>query len=571
MPLVCQTRLTDGRATPAAALDRGEGWLAHATTRRRVDLWATWSRLADLQALAPALPDDFAGFWMDVTGRASAGQLERYESWARRCRGGSLRLQCLDLDRQSEAVIAFDGPPVRAVDDPALDPRFAHQAAGPGLVSYIERGVHGAGAARMRLSAARVHGAYERLGEVLPGVPELVLDGVDMEWADVPAFKPSAPWASSPSGVSGAVRALRLSVSSGAPDALHVELGDEPEARLAAWRAWVGLLHSLDVVVVRCTGTLAELEALLEELEPEGHPDRPGELYGISTLDQPALEPELLADVCERTAGAGDWGLRWSNLCWRLEPEEEDAGSFYYVRTERRRTYDNLVVALDLDDPQADRFRAARRQLARLVEEDLGNAAAWSFEGAPTTTPRGRRYQTLTRALREAAEAVCEDPAPLPKRPGRTLGPLRALWGLLRSDMTLDVVGAAERALAEVAPGFRYDRRAHATDVYFVELVRETPHGFQYLQLQRSHAPPGHAVRVAVSRFRARLDELDPGSGRAAHGLVLPLEELAPGRGSWAYSGQGECDAAMVDMARVVAARVLPFFERAEALLSRFA
>ena len=71
---------------------------------------------------------------------------------------------------------------------------------------------------------------------------------------------------------------------------------------------------------------------------------------------------------------------------------------------------------------------------------------------------------------------------------------------------------------------------------------------------------------------RARLDELDPGIGRVTHGLALPLEALVPERDTveWSYSSQRECERAMGDMARLVAARALPFFERTEAALARF-
>ena len=114
---------------------------------------------------------------------------------------------------------------------------------------------------------------------------------------------------------------------------------------------------------------------------------------------------------------------------------------------------------------------------------------------------------------------------------------------------------------------------AHATEMYYIDFVRATPNGFQYVQIERTHREPGHRARVGVSRFRARLADLDPGVGRASHGLVLPLEALVPERADvcWTYRTQRGCDLAMNDLATLVAARAVPFFERADAHLARLA
>ena len=61
-------------------------------------------------------------------------------------------------------------------------------------------------------------------------------------------------------------------------------------------------------------------------------------------------------------------------------------------------------------------------------------------------------------------------------------------------------------------PGFRYDRRAHVTDKYFLEFVRRTSHGFNMIEIQRYVRPHGFSVRLAVSRFRIPFADLMPGA-----------------------------------------------------------
>ena len=578
MPLVCQTRVDSSRRGPQQALQRGEAWLAEAALARQAAIWIAWRNLGALRRVADHLPEGFDGFWMDVTASADAPFIDRYCEWARTLRGGSIRVQCLEPDHQNEVTLELGGEPARTVDDDALDPRRPYLRARRGLVTYQERSAHGGDEdSRLELAAGRVQAAYERLATVVSGCPPLEAE-IDKRWSRVAAFQPRNPWAALPDPVEATPSALRLQTVDGVPDALHVEFGDARDAQVAAFRAWLGLAHQLDVVVLRCTGTLEQLEDTLDVLDlDDDNPERPHNVFGVTTVGRDGLDPETLMTLADHAQEAADWGVRWSGIRWRLEDDPAPGSadqSYYYVRTDRSRTYDNLLVSLDQDDPEDERFRRARRQLARLVNDDLGLAAAWSFEGPTIESARGQLYSALVQALHAEVATVLESPEPIPARPPRqAVLPLRALRNLMhRGHWELDVLGAARRALQELAPGFRHDRRAHATDHYFLDFVRGTPNGYQYIQVRRTHRVPGHAVRVGVSRYRARLDELDPGIGRVTHGLALPLEALVPERDTveWSYSSQRECERAMGDMARLVAARALPFFERTEAALARF-
>ena len=575
MPLVCQTRLEAGRQRALAAYERAETWLETATTSRRFDTWIAWRDLGALHDAAAHLPEDFDGFWIDVVAQADPAHIDLYVEWARTLRGGQIRLQSLDLERQAEVVLHLEGEPAWPVDHDALDPRLRARMLQRDVVAYAEQGVHRRSEARRELAAARFKAAQERLRAVATGSADLDLAGVDPRWAEVAAFEPRVPWAALPDPVAVTGSEVWLQAVDGVPDTLRAAL--PREARLAVFRAWLGLLDDLDVVVVRCTGRLEQLESMLDALDLRDHPERPNNVFGLTTVGHPTLGAASRTELLGLAAGAADWGLRWSDLRWRLTDRDpaEPGESFYVVRTERRQTYDNLVVILDLDDPDDEWFKRARRELARLVNDDLGLASAWCFEGAPKASVRGRRYAALTESLRAEVDAVLASPVPVPARAPRGAPlPLRWLYDLVsRGRGELDVARIAAQALQEAAPGFRHDRRAHATDVYFLDFVRATPNGFQYVQIERTHRRPGHRVRVGVSRYRARLDDLDPGVGRAAHGLVLPLEVLVPERPglAWTYTSPRACEAAMADMATLVAARAVPFFDLADVHLAQLA
>ncbi len=574
---MCQTRIEAGRQRPPQAFERTSTWIDAATTSRRFDLWCAWRSLGALHDAAPHLPEDFDGFWIDVVAQADPAHAERYVEWARTLRGGQIKIQTLDLERQAEVVCGLDGEPAWPVDHDALDPRLRGRAVPRGVVAFAEQGVHGRGDVRRALAAARVRAAYERLGHIVDGCPELDVSALRPRWAEIDAYVPRVPWATLPEPVDATPQAVQLQSVDGVPDGIRARLEGQSEGRLAVFRAWLGLLDDLDVVVVRCTGSLRALEEMLDALDLRDHPERPNTVFGMTTVGHDALDEAARDALLGLATGAADWGLRWSDLRWRLQdrdPSKPD-DSFYVVRTERRQTYDNLIVSLDTDDPDDEGFRRARRELARMVHDDLAQAAAWHFEGAPVTTERGRRFEALAASLRGEVDAVLDAPIPVsPKGPRLAPAPLIWLHRLVtRGPGKLDVTGAAQRALQETVPGFRHDRRAHATDLYFIDFVRATPHGFQYVQIERTHKRPGHRVRVGVSRYRARPDDLDPGVGRAAHGLVIRLEALVPERSTlwWTYTTRRDCEAAMADMATLVAARAGPFFERADAHLAKLA
>ncbi|MCB9536376.1 MAG: hypothetical protein H6704_08930 [Myxococcales bacterium] len=135
----------------------------------------------------------------------------------------------------------------------------------------------------------------------------------------------------------------------------------------------------------------------------------------------------------------------------------------------------------------------------------------------------------------------------------------------------VDLVALMQQAMSGVLAGFRHDRAAHVTDQYFIEFIRRTPNGFHAIQLQRLHAPPGHVVRVGVSRVRAPVGDLHAAVGRAVPGLAFPLADLVPERGelAWRYGSPAEARAAVADTVAVLAARAGPFFEQAERVLAQ--
>ena len=124
MPLVCQTRLEAGRQRALAAYERAETWLETATASRRFDTWIAWRDLGALHDAAAHLPEDFDGFWIDVVAQADPADIDLYVEWARTLRGGQIRLQSLDLERQAEVVLHLEGEPAWPVDHDALDPRL---------------------------------------------------------------------------------------------------------------------------------------------------------------------------------------------------------------------------------------------------------------------------------------------------------------------------------------------------------------------------------------------------------------------------------------------------------------
>lgn len=596
MPLVYQGRLERGRLGVDEALTLGETQLAAVTGRRRLDAWLAWQDPELLAAAAALLPEDFDGFWLDVTARAEPRLLTQYLDWCGTLRGGRLGLHGLGTDRENDVTITLAGPPLLKVDDDALDPRKPHLRSSRCVVGYGEGGDQTMPPPPRRgLAAARTRAAYELLSQVvgdpLPGFEAWLLESPQPSPLDpsqvhgVMPHVPSGPWvvATPPPlpRVPGDVVLLRAAVVAGAPYGVQVHLPGDAEAQSQRlFRLWVGLLEQLDAVSLRCRGTRAQLEALLDTLDLSHHGDRPHNAFGVSTLfHAKGLAPDVVRALVTAPAirdALLDWGLRWSELQFSLDGAEVPGDGFYFVRPERGRTFDNLTLCLDIEDAEQPAFRRARRKLASALSADLGSELAWQFEGPPLVSPRGQRYAALEAGLRRDVEAVCAAPATIATAPPRRAPPLVQWLRRLRRGrrrLHLDVPALARAALPAALPGFRHDPAAHPTDRYFVALVRATEAGFQYIELRRFHEVPGHRVRIGVSRYRMRLSDLEPGVGQAVPGLAIDLEDLVPERQplEWRYTSRREAEAAMADTAAVLAARAGPFFELAERRLAEMA
>jgi len=165
-------------------------------------------------------------------------------------------------------------------------------------------------------------------------------------------------------------------------------------------------------------------------------------------------------------------------------------------------------------------------------------------------------------------EAMSTDLAPLPSS---NASPLHRMteWVAAhtksarnREQSIVDLLGAA---IAEQLPGFRYDRRAHVTDRYYLDFVRRTPGGFHFIQVERRHRPARHRVSLGSSLINIPLSDLTPSAGFSVPGINFDLETLLPDHpGEWSYATRGGAHRAVADTVAILAARVEPFFERAE-------
>ncbi|MCB9536375.1 MAG: hypothetical protein H6704_08925 [Myxococcales bacterium] len=185
------------------------------------------------------------------------------------------------------------------------------------------------------------------------------------------------------------------------------------------------------MVRLRCTGRLPALEALLDALDVEDHPDRPRDAFGVATAGLAEGLPAATAGALLGDGGLADqlldWSLRWSDLRFRLEgaldAPETPSESAYVVRSERGQAFDTLTVSLPVDDPDDGALRNARRQLAVTLGSELGQASLWQLEGQPLDTPAGRASAELCAQLEAAKGAARTAGGPVGPPPRRARRP----------------------------------------------------------------------------------------------------------------------------------------------------
>lgn len=588
MPLVYQGRLLKRRPRgPAAALKAVEGILSRTTHDRRLDVRLAWDGPDPFERCAAELPDDFAGYWIDIAVEPDPSRLEEAVAWARALRGGRLAVACVLPGRENEVGLRLAGDAPLRLDAERLDPHRGPLYRPQMTVRYAEGGERTAPSSdRRALAAARVRAAAEMIGLDAAARQAVFVDDARIPpaasaWMAVEPARPGPGLGADDSPI-GTPGGLKGAVVDGTPYGLQCELEDLGP-RVAVWRRWAGLLDRVDVLLLRCMGTRAAIAEVLDRFDlHHRHVARPHQTFGLYTAHHPeALPVERLAAIIRAPQVRHDlieWGLRWSGLRLALDgpldQAEGPARSFLVVRTERRRIYDSLHLTLETEDPGARALRNARRQLAADFGALVEQPSAWQYVGPGLDTARGRRYEALRGALRALVD---RDPPGAPVSGGTPGAPgwLGRVGERLRAMATddggaFDLVPAFERALSEALPGFRHDKRAHLTDRYFVAFARRAPHGVHLILLRRLHAPAGFRVSVGVSTVPLQLADLDPGTGRSAPGLAVPLATLVPERGDldWRYTGRPSGERAVADAMAVLAARAGPFFADADRALA---
>lgn len=593
MPLSYQGRLLRGRLSgPRAALAVGGQRLDRYTHAHRIDLRLVWDAPDPIEWCARHLPDGFDGFWLDIAAEADPADWETYLDWAQTLRGGRISLSSIARGRGNEVVLDLPGAAPDRIDAERFDPLRQHLHVHRLGVRYRESGARlGMSPERRRLAAGRVRAAFEQLGGRVDGeLPEydaLVMDDPRLEPVDPrlldahhtprgrPIFDPPTSRASVPADAVD----VRARITDGAPVELHAWLPEEAHAaRGALWQQWLTLVERCDLIIVRCMGTRQALTQLLDRFDlHHRHPHRPHQTFGLHTrhlVDPlPRATIDAIADSPIVNEALVEWGVRWSDIQLRLEGRLDQAKvpgrSFFVVRTERERVYDSLHLVLEVDDPSAPAFRHARRQLSAAFTGAVEQATAWQFVGHHVDTPVGRAHALLAQRLGGALAAVVADRAPVATHAPELPGPLSRLWSRLRRRgprEAVELTAAFEAQLEEALPGFRHDRRAHLTDRYFISFSRRTRHGTHLIELRRLHNPGGFRITIGVSTVPIQVSDLDAGTGRAAPGLAVPLEELVPERAhlDWRYVDQASATAAIADAVALLAARAAPFFDLAD-------
>jgi len=438
------------------------------------------------------------------------------------------------------------------------------------------------------LAAARIRAAYEELAQFRTD------DGEDFEdWiyernphADLPTKEDDpvrrTDWFTAPFGVPSPVsfEAVTIRPIFEGNTLAGVQMavpGSHRAIGITVWRLWLSLLDQVEVVLRRKIDTKAEISRALNRLDlSQQHPDQPYQLFGITTVHETdAIEIESvdkLVNAPRLTERLADWDVRWTDLRLRLDGEldrpDEPTSSHYVIRTEGERTVDRLLFSLSVNDPQDLAFRAARRQLKAIFGPEIGQESAWEFDGVPSHSEQGQQFSRLRGALAADLEACIGDLAPLP---ASSVSPLARMTDWFAAHMKSarereqSIVETLSTAIAEHLPGFRYDRRAHITDKYYLEFVRRTAGGFHFIQIERRHGPARHRVSLGASLINVPLCDLTPSTGFSVPGINFDLERLLPDHpGEWTYSTRGGANRAVNETVAILAARVSPFFEKAE-------
>lgn len=303
----------------------------------------------------------------------------------------------------------------------------------------------------------------------------------------------------------------------------------------------------------RWMGSLDVLKALWAARQEQQAPAR----AGLSSRHRPGALDELaptLLDHPRLKGGMRSWSLWWPDL----RPLDGSSDTplrmrGLIARGQRRSHLDRLEIATDLDDPTAvvGRLHDLPRLAARLAQP-----GAWRYEAPQAAGALGHDYEALQAAIYAAIEAapdVALDPAALPQAPSK----LHQWWQGITGESEADAWFGmdARRVLPEALPGLVVDRQ-RSVDAWRPLFQAPVDGAHVQIQLARQADPPSFTVQVGISPWPIPFEDLEPGEGRVAPGISLPLEALlrAPAPLRWIIYRRAELDAALKAAAAVISA-----------------
>lgn len=512
MPLVFRSALGLSARSPAASVTEAAERLAPLETDR-LDCWYGWRSTDALSPTQSVAPPPFAGYWVRIQ-----VAIERETNLPPLIDA----LFAMDVSRLRVSTNLEDRASAALFDQPFGDPT-APSFTGAPVSSTSFR--------------STVPGGHDTQREWADGLGCVLAEELEKTVGEVTTRpSPSTPRA-------------------------RVRFDDDVQAARDLFRTWCALVDEPARLEISWCGRRAELtrlEALLADL------DRLDSRYGVSTMGQ-TQSAEWLLGVQDAQAPFREWGVRGTLLSGPAVPTLCPSSTWYRYRSGSDRL-DGVNFAFEIEDPTAAEAERVRGFLADRLGPKALNAREWHYDGALCGGRLAHRYADLNRALAQALEPTTPAPPPFVASKVRTIVE-RAL-----GQQAPALPALLAKALGTIKPSFRMDRRARHSDEHFARFVRQTAGGWQYIIARRRHLRPGHTLQVAISPYRLPPDDLEPASGRIAPGLVLNLEALVPELGAfiWRYRGQRSAGAAVAHTLAVVRARVLPFFDRCEPILTRF-
>ena len=591
MPLIYQGSLnkkTTAKASTALRFGTQRiGGLQHS----RVDMRISWPGPEVFGAVDELLSAGQAPiFWFDVAAHADPAVLQQIPQWLGQLRGGHISLVCLKDGYESEVRISLQGCPPERLDHQYFENRFKqHWKQITIRTSFLSSPKYMTDTQK-RYSRSRVHNAFHRLSKRSVDPPPHLQDWLNAHRAkNGRTVTDEAHEADELTPIEHMLPiADETQLDWASIDVQPGFLGDDVtdfqvradnqyfEWCCALWTELCSALPQVDAILLRTTGTRADILQVLDHLDLYPfHPVKQANTFGIHTIlnnrQYPQENIEAVVTDPRATHHCLDWDLRWSGLKIDLEgldsiPIANDP-SYYVIRSDGTKSTDRLFLSIDLEDPLSPFFRAARRQLGEQFGDMMSRETAWEYMGPLVESPIGRQYEALARSLAIIArDTKTNSPALNPSKHQSWLARLPFLGR--KQNPESQFVERVLESINEAIPGFQFDRRAHITDQYFVEFIRRIQAGYQILQLVRRSQPSGFRLRVGIAKYRIAFEDLSPGQNSAVPGYIAETEVLYPERSAgWRYRSTREFDAALDDFKLVLETRIRPFLESATTVL----